>query len=215
MSFKSQLSSFCGLQKFGGGFFWPRFNHLLCNEIHGFFHVRDTSLRMWMLGGKWWTVWGKICWEDLQSVAFYLIWQGEIAMNTSRYVQMQTTGCNGKKCCICNFCVSQKWFKCMEILEARSTQQKKTTELLCWRNKCDVIFPDENYVHPTPCVEKIMEHLHLLGLDRSTWHSNQENPKSRTFLALGICCKIPICWTDLVTCFGSSQFTTWSLFGKG
>lgn len=50
-------------------FFWPRFNYLLCNEIHSFFHVRDTSL--WRLGpgvvgGQYWfrragKSWKKCC----------------------------------------------------------------------------------------------------------------------------------------------------------
>lgn len=48
------LLFFLGSKNFGEGS-WSRFNHLLCNEIHGFFHVRDTSLRM-LAWGCWWTV---------------------------------------------------------------------------------------------------------------------------------------------------------------
>ena len=47
------------------GFFWPRDNHLLCNEIHRFFHVGDASLRIGGLDGGDDTEDWMICWEDL------------------------------------------------------------------------------------------------------------------------------------------------------
>ena len=64
------------------GFFLPRFNHLLCNEIHRFFHVGDASLRIgwgWMVGvdSEDWM----ICWEDLEESVAKIHYQGEIAMN--------------------------------------------------------------------------------------------------------------------------------------
>lgn len=100
------LLFFLGSKNFGEGS-WSRFNHLLCNEIHGFFHVRDTSLRML-------TTWGESGGQYGGRYAFWKTWKKVLRFtwfgvrrdskeNTSPYVQMPfpppwLEGCNGKSC---------------------------------------------------------------------------------------------------------------------